>query len=675
MNSKQICMYTILICMLTACALKTEQAPKIKASPAEALYLQAQKSFSQGQLDSAIAAYQSIVDTYPQTPQAQVALMNIAAIHERRAHWDQARASYDQLMQRYPDGAYAADAQIKRINTYRDAGDTETWLKQMITLLKTAGMDDEQAARLHFLLGNAYVQSNRMDAAFAQYAMAWALSAETQKEAMLNQCHEAGAGIPNPQLVSILTDLAGRNDISRLWMDMGELALQNERYGRAAILFSAFLSAYPQSPLSADAQTYRMALQNQYGFQPFTIGCLLPLTGRYEKFGLKALDGIQLALRHVGDGKNQNPMRLIIRDSGSDRQQTQSAVQELADLGVGAIAGPLITAHDAAAAAQEARIPIVTLTAKDQVIESGDFVFRNFLTPRMQVEALVNFAVTQMQLKTAAILYPEEKYGRTYQQLFTEAFIAAGGIISVAEAYGSRQMDFKAPIQKLSNTAAPRACAVSDIVAFASHFGGGAFYPDPLYKMARSLTIGSGYENNPTQYLNRPQPGVNPIQTLGPPAMGFDALFIPDSADKVGLILPQLAYYDVTGIHLMGAHLWYAPKLIEMAGSYAQGAIIVTGFFSDSRAPHIQRFVTDFEAAFNRKPGYIEAIAYDTATILMQLVKSADPAFRTVVRDGLIAMPPFNGLTGRTAFAPSGESIKTPALIEIKQQRFIEITQ
>ena len=70
-------------------------------------------------------------------------------------------------------------------------------------------------------------------------------------------------------------------------------------------------------------------------------------------------------------------------------------------------------ALDAAKEAELQKIPIITLSQQDNIPEVGDFVFRNFLTPRMQVSALVSYAINNLLVDRFAILYPREKYGTT----------------------------------------------------------------------------------------------------------------------------------------------------------------------------------------------------------------------------------------------------------------------
>ena len=44
------------------------------------------------------------------------------------------------------------------------------------------------------------------------------------------------------------------------------------------------------------------------------------------------------------------------------------------------------------------------------------------------------------------------------------------------------------------------------------------------------------------------------------PVINFQALYIPDGPERVGMLAPQLAYYDITGVTLLGTSLWLRPQ-------------------------------------------------------------------------------------------------------------------
>jgi len=157
------------------------------------------------------------------------------------------------------------------------------------------------------------------------------------------------------------------------------------------------------------------------------------------------------------------------------------------------------------------------------------------------------------------------------------------------------------------------------------------------------------------------------------PTVDFDAIFIPDAPQKAGLIIPQLAFYDVEDIYLLGTNLWHSQTLLKMSREYVQGAIMPDGFFAASRKPNVEQFVERFEKIYAEKPGVIEAMTYDTASMLFKLLVDNQIRFRSALRDALRQVDDFPGVTGNTAIDEQGEAVKKLFLLRVKGNRFIEL--
>src|SRR4051794_41831028 len=72
------------------------------------------------------------------------------------------------------------------------------------------------------------------------------------------------------------------------------------------------------------------------------IGALVPLTRPgWVQAGQHLLAGLELAVREINDagGIAGRPLELVVRDTAADPQRAAAAVDELAGLGVAAVAG------------------------------------------------------------------------------------------------------------------------------------------------------------------------------------------------------------------------------------------------------------------------------------------------------------------------------------------------
>jgi hypothetical protein len=153
----------------------------------------------------------------------------------------------------------------------------------------------------------------------------------------------------------------------------------------------------------------------------------------------------------------------------------------------------------------------------------------------------------------------------------------------------------------------------------------------------------------------------------------FDAVFIPDSPGKVGQIVPQLAYFDIKDVYLLGTNLWHSDSLIKIADQYVQGAVMPDGFFAQSASSRVQKFVKSFEETYQETPDFVAAVVYDSAMILFDVLSRPHVRYRTDIRDELLKLENFPGVTGITRFDENGNVLKKMHLLRIKGKRFVEL--
>lgn len=96
------------------------------------------------------------------------------------------------------------------------------------------------------------------------------------------------------------------------------------------------------------------------------IGALVPLTRPgWVAAGRHLLAGLELAVREVNDAGSGRPLELVVRDTAADPQRAEAAVEELAGLGVVALAGEYhsVVARAAAAKADALGLPFLCSSA------------------------------------------------------------------------------------------------------------------------------------------------------------------------------------------------------------------------------------------------------------------------------------------------------------------------
>jgi ABC-type branched-subunit amino acid transport system substrate-binding protein len=481
--------------------------------------------------------------------------------------------------------------------------------------------------------------------------MAHQFSTEPRSQWILEKLKTAINLLETPDIVGLLDHVQDDLTRSYLMYQLGVNLVEDNRYDDAVRVFEDFLAAYPSHENGPQARMQIDDLTGKIVYNRNTIGCLLPLSGRYQAYGERALKGIEIALAKYNNQSGASDIKLIVKDTGSKPRTVIKAVEEVIQAKVAAIIGPLVSAELAAEMAQKNGIPIITFTQKEKITDIGDRVFRNFLTPEMQVKRIASYAVEVLGAKDFVILYPAEKYGDTFMNIFWDEIINHGGRIVGAEAYNPTHTDFAEPIKKLI----------------------GLYYntPPDLVEIVRPP---KEEETEKDEQEEKPWRDRGQREEEGPePIIDFDAIFIPDAPTKAGLIVPQLAFYDIENVYLLGTNLWHSAKLIEMAKDYVQGAIMPDGFFPDSRNRQVREFVDLFEQTYATTPGVIEATTYDTSMMLFQIIDRPDIVSRTAIREELLNIRDYPGVTGLTSFDQNGEAQKELSLLRIEGDGFIEL--
>jgi len=351
------------------------------------------------------------------------------------------------------------------------------------------------------------------------------------------------------------------------------------------------------------------------------IGCLLPLSGRYAEYGSKSLDAILLAAG-IFNPQKKVPWKIVIRDSGGIPENTRAAVADLAEkekvIAIVAVAG----ATDAADAAQEAelrKVPLILIAAREGLTATTNYVFQHFLTATQQARALVKYALNDMNCGIHAILYPKDDYGQEMVKVFRMEADKIGGKVERAISYGKNQTDFTEEINKVSG-----------------------------YAISAAKAAAAGKTESKTKI-----------------AVDFEALFIPDSDVRVKMIASQLAFYDVKGIHLLGTSLWNSPDLLKKNVEPLEGAVFVDSFFTGSFYPETNDFMDIYYTSYRREPENIEALAYDTAGIVISVLEDYRIGTREQFAEALRKVENYQGVTGRVSFGEDGVAQKTPFIIKV----------
>jgi ABC-type branched-subunit amino acid transport system substrate-binding protein len=600
------------------------------------LLRQAEAAFAAQDVARAEPLYGELLFRYPTDPLAASALFRLGEIAIRREDYEAARRRFEELLLQFPVSPLAPSARYRLAYADYRLRRVEDAVEILKGLAGGGSLDPLQQAQAHLLLGQGFAEIGRPVEAARTYARLLALSPPAQFRTEADQRLTALLADDRFSRAD-LEDLAAtgpgaaaplaRLSLSRRALEDGD-AVTAERLAREVLASPAPAGAPPD--LATRAQAVLDEALRVAGADPGVVGVVLPLSGRYQAFGERLLHGLMLAAGvFAGPQAADPPIRLAIRDSAGEPAGAVRAVEELvAQERVIAVVGPLVPAEatEAARTAQRLAVPLLALSQRPKLTEIGPFVFRPFTTGALQAQAIARQAMEREGLARFAVLYPDDPSGLEMLEAFRAEVVARGGVVTDAVGFEPAQTDFGKEIRRLAKVkAAPR--------------------------------------------TRRPRPGETPPELQ----IDFDALFIPAYYDRVALIAPQLAFYDVKGIRLLGVAGWNSQDLVREAREHVQGALFVDPFWAGSQNPPIREFVGRFKARFDETPTILEAQAYDAMRILLDTLRRERPTSREALRQALSQIQAFPGLTGPVAFSPEREALRSMLLLTIDNRRIRQV--
>jgi branched-chain amino acid transport system substrate-binding protein len=139
------------------------------------------------------------------------------------------------------------------------------------------------------------------------------------------------------------------------------------------------------------------------------------------------------------------------------------------------------------------------------------------------------------------------------------------------------------------------------------------------------------------------------------------------------MILSQMAYYDVKGTFL-GTNAWNGPGLISTAGRAAEGAIFVDLFFKKDSSPLVVRFVEEFRKNYQREPEILEALGYDGAKFLKDILQSKLISTPLQMKEEICQVQNFQGVSGLKGFGEDGKAIRTLRILKVDKGQIEQIS-
>ncbi|MFN7903712.1 MAG: penicillin-binding protein activator [Pseudobdellovibrionaceae bacterium] len=392
-----------------------------------------------------------------------------------------------------------------------------------------------------------------------------------------------------------------------------------------------------------DIFTNEKKIKANYSEEPYTIGLMLPLTGTNERttgLARNVLRAVQLGL---GLNSDRSPFRLAIYDTRADlkvaEEQFDLMIKEEKPIAVlGSILG-----KDSMLIAQKSQdylVPSISLSQKSFVTDVGPYVFRNALSSSIQVKTLLDKVMGEMNLRKFALIYPNDAYGIEYANVFWDEVLLRGGEIRAAQVYDPLQTDLRDNIQRLV----------------------GQFYVEPrmaeYQKRLRELKL----KKKDKSFRENTQEDVLP------PMVDFEAVFIPDGPKNFGYVSSFLTGSRIRGVKLLGTNLLNVPKISSRVGKFANDFLFLD--FPQSNSS----FAAEYLRLYGETPGPIEIQAFESATILRELI-SQGARSRNELQRRLAGLNRFPGVTGTLTMSEKREVARKLQFYKIDKNELVPIEE
>jgi len=153
-------------------------------------------------------------------------------------------------------------------------------------------------------------------------------------------------------------------------------------------------------------------------------------------------------------------------------------------------------------------------------------------------------------------------------------------------------------------------------------------------------------------------------------AQNPEAIYLPGYFKEFSVILRQIRELGIKS-KILSVNSFYDPKLLEIAGDAAEGAIFTYPTYDPtSTEPIIKEFVEAYKAKYGKEPDAFAVQGYDALKIIAYAIEqegySADD-----IQKGLAQIKDFPAVGGRTTFDENGDVIKPLRILSVENGEFV----
>jgi len=340
------------------------------------------------------------------------------------------------------------------------------------------------------------------------------------------------------------------------------------------------------------------------------IGVLGDMSGELSQFGKEAANGAELAADEVNarGGIKGKEFDLLIFDTAGSVAGARLGVETFLKYKAVAVVGAATSEVSFAAnkMINDNQLPLISSGSRRRLGDTGPYNFRNSLTDANGVKSMVDFIHKNRPWKKFAL----------FSSVVNDYSIQLNAV-------------FKAELlrQKLE---------IIDEFYIWSH-GMDSIMPDER-----------GVEAQIKKMIKNPPDAI--VYTGG----DEEGIKLVEEMTKEGLKIPVIGCEDLM------------TEAFAELGKDAEGTLVFSGFDVNSKNPKTAAFVKNYTDRFGQTPTIMAALAYDSLNILAIALEKTESLRPSHVREALMDINKYAGVTGVTTIGSTREADKTAFIFELK---------
>jgi len=330
---------------------------------------------------------------------------------------------------------------------------------------------------------------------------------------------------------------------------------------------------------------FEFRLDNSSRIAPDAIGLVLPMTGVKSNFGLKALNGIEAALKMLGlDAK----LKVHTKDSlDSPAQGAEAVLGLIREHKVAFIIGGLFP-ENAKAEYLEAKKYGVLYISLSQINLPKEEKNQHLIEVQGSIESQIEVLLSDEMIRKfgtrIGVIYPNNEGGRAYMDEIWRLSAQKNLQITSMATFPRNTHDFRDTSQMFL----------------------GLKYPRERSEELRILEDVYAFEKT----------SIRRVQTL-PPVMDFDWVFLASYPQETAQLIPTLGYYDATRIKYIGGPSWGSKSMLK-----EQKLLGTLYFIGDDPKDINQEILSKFQQNYGKPYGLIEILALDSMKLGAEVLKT-----------------------------------------------------